>query len=557
MTVEHESRASRPAALHGALLAQGSARTEAARAIADGTEWPRWAARDRYELALLCVECELGVEALTVMATLEAPDASRLAPLLAEIEPSPVDSMSAPENHEDAAPAPNDAAGEFLDGADVPALVDPRVTPPDREAAGLFLEWLGGRRDLYAKQWYSPARRRGGYHPVEEPLDLDVAQAHLDGRLTAGQYLLFPDSTVSFAVLDLDVAPAALEAARASGGADLSPVEVPSLRRYLLAMLEVAGRLGVPVFAEDSGGRGAHLWVFFRPRRPARAARMLLSQLVQAAGAQPPDVSVEVFPKQDKPGSKGLSSLVKLPLGVHAATGRRCRMLDERLRPIESPLTALRRLTAIPDDTVAALLGRRLHALPAPELAPGDGPLTLATQPVPASLAEALRAVPAGPEERAACERMLDGCHVLRALVNKAYEQRRLDPVEARVLMYSIGLIGQGPGTIDDVLAAARVPRRELERVRRGVPAPVGCKRLRLLDREGASRCVCPKGELAQPYATPAVFAVGAQPPSAPAWKPMSPWIDGDALEQPSALAQVGEMLRRIEERLAALEEKK
>ncbi|RMH41659.1 MAG: hypothetical protein D6689_10525, partial [Deltaproteobacteria bacterium] len=425
---------------------------------------------------------------------------------------------------------------------------------PDDALADAFLSWFGGRRDLYARQWHDDRRRRSGYRPVREPLTADVALAHLRGSITVGQYLLFPDATVAYAVLDLDLSADALAEVRATAGDDASPCRHPRLRSYAARLIDCAARLGIPLWPADSGGRGMHLWLFFRPRRPARAARALLAQIVTAAGAQPADVSVEIFPKQDRPGRRGLSSLVKLPLGIHRGSLRPCPLLDDRLEPIGDPAAALARLRPADDACVADVLGRRLAPLPAPEVDPPAGPApALVAVDSPRSLAERLRAIAPGDDERAACERMLSGCAVLRALVRRAYERRRLEPAELSAVIYTLGLVGPACQLADDVLAAARAPRAELERARRGIPSPAGCRRLRRICPDAAADCRCFDGADPVPYATPALFATGETAPAPPSWAPFAAWLDDDDLVA-DPIETLGQWVRRIDERLERLE---
>jgi hypothetical protein len=442
---------------------------------------------------------------------------------------------------------------------DLPEVIDDDPLPlrlgeqgdADNAAVNEFLRWFGGRRDLYARQWWDERRRRQGYHPVEAPLTADVARAHLAGRVTLGQYLLSPDGTCSFGVIDLDLQGSALAELRATDG-DVPALAHASLREYTRRLLEAGSRLGVPLFAEDSGGRGAHLWVFFAPRRAARAVRALLAQVVTAAGAQPAAVGVELFPKQSQVGPRGLSSLVKLPLGVHQASMRRCPLLNDRLEPIATLSEALARLREVPPETVDAVVGRQVVALPAPELGPKPEPRpSIPTVSSPRSLAEALRAITAD-EASAACDRMTAGCAVVAALVDKAFRDRRLEPAEARALTYSLGLVGGAPARAAEVLMAAGVSSKELQRVSRGLPSPVGCATMRRLV-PGVS-CACP--EKALPYATPCLFAVGERAPSPPGWTPFAEVLQGapDPVQDP--WSAVGESLRRIEERLERLERK-
>ncbi len=425
--------------------------------------------------------------------------------------------------------------------------------PADADLITAFQRWFGGRPDLYARQWFDARRRRGGYRPVREPVRPEVVRAHLEGRQTMGQYLLWPDATVSFGVIDLDLGASALaelEAARGPGSA----VRHPALRAFALRVLDHAGQLGVPLFASDSGRRGLHLWVFFEPRRPARAGRALLGRILDAVGPPPPDVSVELFPKQDAPGARGLSSLVKLPCGLHQVTMRPCRLLDERLAPIDDLRVGLARVRAVEPRLVDEVVGRRLVVLPRAadptETAP---PLPTATS--PRGLAAALRQVPEGRPAREAALRMIDGCAVLASLVDRAYRDRALHPDEARALIYSLGLVSAAPALAIEVLGAAQAPMKELHRVRTGLPSPVGCRRLRELGATAGVACRgCPADAAASPYATPALLAVGVVPAERPRHAPFAQWLEPSDALAPDAYEDLALRLERLDERLRQLE---
>jgi hypothetical protein len=444
---------------------------------------------------------------------------------------------------------PSDLAEDPFDVDD--AVLREAAPASDQVVVELFLRWFGGRRDLHARQWFDERRRRGGYRLVEQPLTRDVVRAHLAGRITVGQYLLYPDGSCSYGVVDLDVSSNALSEIAATGGRGASPLAYGPLRDYALRITDAAARLGLPLFPEDSGSRGLHLWLFLEPRRPARAVRALLAQVLATAGPQPAEVRAEVFPKQDRPGPKGLSSLVKLPLGLHQATMRPCRLLDERLAPIDDPLAALERLHPAPTDVIDAVLGRRVLVLP--DLVEA-GPLpALPRDTSGRSLAEALRAIEPGRAERDACEAMLAGCAVLRRIVRTAYDSRSLDPSHARALLYTIGLVGPASELAGEVFATAGVSRKELDRARAGIPSPTGCKKLRRLGLVEPPDCPCSAGEGAQPYATPALFAVGARPPAPPTWTPFAAWLDGQPGPAGDPMVEIAARLARIDERLEHL----
>jgi hypothetical protein len=441
-------------------------------------------------------------------------------------------------------------AGDESAEDDLPLRESPRAA--DEAVVATFLRYFGGRRDLYAQQWYDERRRRSGYRPVHEPLTERVAREHLSGRRTIGQYLLGPDARAFFGVLDLDLGRDVLAALRAKHGDDASPLDHPPLRAHAQALMRVAASVGLFLYPEDSGGKGLHLWMFFDPPRPARAVRGVLGQIVASAPPSPPGVDVEIYPRQDLAGPRGLSSLVKLPLGVHQQTLRPCPLLDDELRPLDAA-TGLSRLRPAPPDALDALLGRRVVPLPAPELAPAAPLPPLPDASTPRSLAESLRALE-GDEAEAAAERIVSGCDVVRWIVERAHTERRLSADELRTLVYTVGLVGPRNSVVERALAAAGASFQPLERARRGLPNPAGCKRVAALP--GAPRCTgCPPLATAQPYPTPAIFAVGPVAPAAPAHAPFASWMDVDASVVASPFESIGESLRRIEARLERLEQ--
>jgi hypothetical protein len=217
-----------------------------------------------------------------------------------------------------AEPLPGEEDDDFLDFEPGDREVDQAAGPSPLVAT--FLRHFAGRADVHARQWHDARQDRTGYWPVREPLTERVAADHLLRRQTIGQYVLHPDHTVSFAALDLDPTAEALEHLRLGG--DVGPLGLPALVDYARRLLEAARRAGLPLVAEDTGGVGLHLWLLFAPRVPAPCARALLREILWRAGAQPPGVSVEVFPKQERLTGKGLGSVVVDPLVV-ACVNRR------------------------------------------------------------------------------------------------------------------------------------------------------------------------------------------------------------------------------------------
>jgi hypothetical protein len=110
-------------------------------------------------------------------------------------------------------------------------------------------------------------------------------------------YLLAPDSTARFIVIDADDEEQYAQVA----------LMATSLRNH-----------GVPSYLERSR-RGGHLWFFFDEPVPGKDARIFGKGLITNHGL-PADI--QLYPKQDKL-KDGPGSLIRLPFGIHRKAGKR------------------------------------------------------------------------------------------------------------------------------------------------------------------------------------------------------------------------------------------
>jgi len=138
--------------------------------------------------------------------------------------------------------------------------------------------------------------------------DWITVSQHLDGKHCMGLYVLNPNATCQFGVIDLDdkEGTALLEKAPMIVGSQL----VDKAREY-----------GLTLFLEKSGGgMGSHVWCLLTVPVRAKRMRELLTGLVRAAWFSPRKEvgfthlkDMEVFPKQGTIGPDGLGNLVALP----------------------------------------------------------------------------------------------------------------------------------------------------------------------------------------------------------------------------------------------------
>lgn len=160
------------------------------------------------------------------------------------------------------------------------------------------LRKLVGNPDLYAVQSSSGAWRR-----VDAPLTGKVLADHRATRHTIGTYTVV-DGMSRYLVLDIDHED------------DLVQFDM------LQATQAVVDDLGLHFMTEFSGRKGYHIWVLASEWMEAGTLQRLGKGIAQEAGHP----AMEVFPKQAV--TRDVGSLIKLPGGKHAVTGKANNILD-------------------------------------------------------------------------------------------------------------------------------------------------------------------------------------------------------------------------------------
>ena len=190
------------------------------------------------------------------------------------------------------------------------------------EKVALFRRLFRGRTDVYPIRWESKTTAKSGYAPacanewragvcekprikcadcgnrLLKPLTDTVIYDHLAGGHTVGLYPLLEDDTCYFLAVDFDEA---------------------EWQDDARAFHRSCEELGVPVALEISrSGHGAHAWVFFASRIPARDARRLGTAIISFTCARTRQLKLtsydRLFPNQDFMPKGGFGNLIALPL---------------------------------------------------------------------------------------------------------------------------------------------------------------------------------------------------------------------------------------------------
>lgn len=303
----------------------------------------------------------------------------------------------------------------------------PCLLAPDHQERFLYL--FSGREDCHAREILD-SRGQRRFQVIPRPLAAEDLVDHLAGRCCLGILPLRTNGTIRMLVFNLN-------ARRVPLDADPSEWEarIQATHRHAIEIRQAAATLGLDALVEDSGAKGRHVWLFFQEAVQPAVARRLAAEILQTVKAADWDEVIQCFPDRDRwrPGLEG--PILKLPLGIHGRTARRCWLLDDEGRPLPDPGEALLRVQAIPRERLIPWMedGETSQAGdPAPE---GSRPADRREPPWSLNDEAPMAAFPN------AC-RVLAGCAVVRHLYRKARATGWLSHGERLLMLYSLGHLG-------------------------------------------------------------------------------------------------------------------
>lgn len=320
------------------------------------------------------------------------------------------------------------------------------------EDATLFYNIFKGREDFFACQWVDEKGRRG-FSPVDHSLGINEIKNHLDGKETLGLYLLNREDQVNLCVIDIDIDKKALLDYTNDGEKQQTLHQLT--HKDAVKVASICDDLGIPVLIEDSGYKGRHLWFFFEKPIKAKVAKTFLKFIIEKAGEPESGIHREIFPNYEKLKEKGYGPLIKLPLGIHKRTNRRCLILDRDGNPLPEQMGALSDIRHITQKKIEELLFSHIIKPEVP---------------------------PAKKEETPLVESMLCGCKVINYLVDKAKETHYLNNSERVTLLYTLGLLGEdGKDFLHKVISNCinydfDYTEKQIKKMK---PYPISCYRIR------------------------------------------------------------------------------
>jgi retron-type reverse transcriptase len=354
--------------------------------------------------------------------------------------------------------------------------------PATDDDLAVFLRLFSGREGVFGRQWVSDSGRLG-YNAVYQPLSKDDVKAHLNGQQTLGYYLMRTDNTVGQMIIDIDLTKQVRS--------DLASHDFAEWKNLLwaeaLRIGQVMQELNLKAYIEDSGFKGLHLWLFFAAPTPARDVVLLAKKILALAGPAPPGLHREIFPNEPRIAPQALGALLKLPLGIHKLTNRRCWFLDNTGQPVADQFALLRNVELIAANQFLAALEKAKTTL---------------------SLDPAVKPV----ADRTEVNKIFQGCNVLRHFRDKAEKTKWLNHVERLSLAAVLGHMGEaGHQAVHDIIRHTtnynlRITQKWLDRVK---GYPLSCPRIRERhsDITPVVGCCCQFPQLKGSYPSPVLHA--------------------------------------------------
>ena len=366
----------------------------------------------------------------------------------------------------------------------------------DGRSVRLFYELFVGREDTCAEE--SMAQRRI-VEQKNEPLTEDVVREHLSGARTICTYVQRPNSTAKYLVIDLDVSKKIFLK---------YSMESPEFAQYMkqcyqvtAETLKVLDRLGLKGYAEYSGCRGYHIWVFFTEWIPVRyihaLSRILTEQIKEVENEE---ISVEYFPDERKLRAGNAGQRIRLPLGIHSRSGQRSCFLDEHLEGITDPSVWMKDIARFSLPALKRIIG--MFGGQRKESSPAAGREDILD-----------RDLEGFGKLSAEVQTVLERCNLMCYLCQKARKTGYLTHFERQSILYVFGHMGEeGKEFLHQVMSyTLNYQYQTTERFLNKLPGkPVSCIKLRDQYRQITAEigCTCNFKRTKNCYPSPVLHAL-------------------------------------------------
>lgn len=271
-------------------------------------------------------------------------------------------------SYDDIAGDSNEATVELFDPDQGERIKRFEVT--DKIVSVFFMMFCRGRKDVYNLRYTNPKSGKNGYYTqcfnrwdrnchiqkrdgvrckdcelrAYKPITLPLIKAHMNGTDLNGNdvvaiYPMLENNLCQLLVFDFD------NHAKGAEQDDYANVD-DSWKEEINALRRICKNLNVDAVVERSrSGQGAHLWIFFKERIPARLARRfgfaLLEKGAESVNLKSFKYYDRMIPTQDALPEGGLGNVIALPLQGMALKDGNSAFVDENWNAYEDQLKVL------------------------------------------------------------------------------------------------------------------------------------------------------------------------------------------------------------------------
>ena len=206
-----------------------------------------------------------------------------------------------------------------------------------------LMELFAGREDMYARESVTEEGKRHSEH-VPEPLDGNVLIRHLSGEETIETYIARNNNTVHYLAVDVDVSRKVF----LEENGDRFEAYLRSALIWAGRVKDILKQMGLEAYTEFSGFRGYHVWIFFSEWVPIRYAVSLAELIKGRMEDIPQEIQIEYFPAKTKKQQGCSGQKMKIPYGLHLNSGKRSYFCEKDGSPIAAPekfLASVRKYT--------------------------------------------------------------------------------------------------------------------------------------------------------------------------------------------------------------------
>lgn len=296
-----------------------------------------------------------------------------------------------------------------------------------------------------------------------------VLEEHLKGLYSISVVPLKRNHTTTFALIDIDIAKKHL--IETDGDIENKKKLLDKARNDANRIISAARGFGIPVYLEDSGNKGYHIWIFFEQPLKASKAKVILGMILIRAGEETDGIKWEIIPGSEHYSEDQFQQRIKLPLGKHPETGKTSYFLN---RPEDAVLDQdymINKIEPVLQEKIETVLSlkqeRKTVNIDRKQITDS---YFRSNQDDPLNITGKLSA------------KVLENCAVVRYIAEKSYKTKYLVHYERMLILQVFGCLGKEEvGSVHEIIRHCMNYRPTVTQrfIDKRLSKPISCNRIR------------------------------------------------------------------------------